>query len=521
MGRRCAFSLPSGELSRRLGYVGGAVLLATVGAWLVLRQVGPWLIEAAPDSRIARALIAVVAGTRQAPVADRLDFFDQWLSLALASGVLVSLGIAGAALAVRAGLHRRSAPAFNVAVFGLAALAIVGRDISFFMEPRFWAEEGSVYFQAALDRPALEALLAPHQGYFDIVANVAGLLATVPSLEAAPLVTTVIAFLVQLALVAAILLSNAPFLKSSLAKALAVVAVVIAGSNSFEIWLTTTNSHYYFPVLVFLVLCQEKGPGSGRSIRVLTAGFAGLASVIACFLLPLFLVRYYLRQQREDLLLFGVLGLATLVQLAAIDASYTHILFSGAGSDAGAPTRFVAGVPPDRVLRTILGYGLTNPIVADYSAPASLAVGAASIVLMVVAATRLGTTTWHFLAALWIVIVLSVVSSLQMTGGPRYAYAPAGIFLLFLLAVAFDDRAALLIRRLSVGLFGIAIAVWIAWYQTGLDVLHEQAWPAWAEEVRAWRSDPSRTDLQIHPDWDFQREQGITWVVRIDRAPTR
>jgi hypothetical protein len=250
------------------------------------------------------------------------------------------------------------------------------------------------------------------------------------------------------------------------------------------------------------------------------AGFSGLASVTACFLLPLFLVRYLQRRQREDLVLFGVLGLATLAQLAAIDASYTHFLFAAPAADAAAaPPRFVAAIPIATMLRIMASYGITNPIVADYAAPASLAVAAGTLVVMLYAASRRLGATWHFVAALWILIVLSVAASLGMSGDPRYAYAPAAIFALFLLAIVFDDAAATLVRRLSVGLICLATAVWIASYRTGLQSVRDPSWPSWAAQVRAWRADPSRTAVQIHPDWGFQRDAGIVWLVHIDHVP--
>ena len=143
------------------------------------------------------------------------------------------------------------------------------------------------------------------------------------------------------------------------------------------------------------------------------------------------------------------------------------------------------------------------------------------MLLSVSAALRRGASSWHFLAALWILIVLSVAASLGMTGDPRYAYAPAAIFALFLLALAFDGAAAPALRRLSAALFCLAMAIWIASYRTGLQSVRDPAWPSWAAEVAAWRSDPARTALRIHPDWAFQREQGIVWQVQVDRSQAR
>ena len=59
-----------------------------------------------------------------------------------------------------------------------AAAALVLRVPEVVLEPRFWAEEARVYFVYALNNPAGSALLAPHQGYYSLVPNLATWLAT-------------------------------------------------------------------------------------------------------------------------------------------------------------------------------------------------------------------------------------------------------------------------------------------------------------------------------------------------------
>src|SRR5689334_15433468 len=96
------------ELWQRLVLGAAAVLVTSVVGWPVLRSAGPWLINASTESRVLRAVIGVFGGLRSVPVDERVASFEQWLVLAVVSGVVVGLGLAGAALAVRAGLHRRS-----------------------------------------------------------------------------------------------------------------------------------------------------------------------------------------------------------------------------------------------------------------------------------------------------------------------------------------------------------------------------------------------------------------------------
>jgi len=424
--------------------------------------------------------------------------------------------LAVAALSTCVGPHQKSTFAFNALLCVAAAVVIAVRDPSFLIQPRFWAEEGAVYFQSALDRPPLEALFAPHQGYFSLIANVGGILATLPSLEYAPLVTTMIAFIIQLSLVIAIALSNAPFLKSALSKTLASAALILVGARG-DLWFTTISSQQFFPVLVFLILCHDKYGGRGLWLRAVVISLSGLASVTACFLLPLFLIRYIQRRQTEDRLLFSVLAASTAIQLAVIAYSYL-VLGQTTYYDPSSQVRFASPVPLSYLPVRIAYYAIQYPVLGRYQGlVASFGINVAAVLLMIYAATRRCADYWHFLGAIWVLTVFSVLGSIQMNGGPRYAYAPSCIFALFLLAIAFDEAVAPLFRRLSVVLFAIAMVVWVPYYRSGLDGFRNPAWPSWAEEVRAWRSDPSHSALYIHPDWPSQRKQGLAWVVRIKR----
>jgi hypothetical protein len=48
----------------------------------------------------------------------------------------------------------------------LGVLVMFFRAPSFFFEPRFWGEEGIIYFSNAFNNPWYKALFTPHLGYF-------------------------------------------------------------------------------------------------------------------------------------------------------------------------------------------------------------------------------------------------------------------------------------------------------------------------------------------------------------------
>src|SRR5512133_505488 len=91
-------------------------------------------------------------------------------------------------------------------IAGCLAVA-VARCPQLLASPRFWAEEGRDYFAYAFAHGPLAGLLASHLGYYALVTNASAALASVVPLEHAPLVTTAIALLVQLAVSALVLTS--------------------------------------------------------------------------------------------------------------------------------------------------------------------------------------------------------------------------------------------------------------------------------------------------------------------------
>ena len=81
----------------------------------------------------------------------------------------------------------------------LAAAIVMGlRAPQFLTAPRFWAEEGSIYFAHAWSHPWWETLWLAPPGYLTLWANGAAVLATrMVGLSAAPLITTRVAMRVQ------------------------------------------------------------------------------------------------------------------------------------------------------------------------------------------------------------------------------------------------------------------------------------------------------------------------------------
>ena len=403
-----------------------------------------------------------------------------------------------------------------VVVFGL----IVFRDVSLFIEPRFWAEEATQYFRTAYTSSVFNALIAPHQGYYSLWENLAGVLATIPPLERAPDVTTGMALLVLLAILAAIMLNTSFALDFPLKKAIACLSVVVVGATG-EIWLTVTNSHYYFQLLLFVILIDNKDNTVKRNLWYATTVVAGLSSPGANFLAPLFLLKYWRKRDRADLVLFLILAATSVVQLLAVlysdliikDYAYYGLRFSSHSN------------LPDSIY-WILYYGTDYPIFGyllrgsqsggSWSALLGLPVSAALLLSLFLARRRLNDYL-EFPLAVLILTSLSVLTSMGGRGGARYAYSAAVIVALQLLAQASDVKLNLGARLIAGVLLLASISYWCVDFWPGFQQFHDQRWPTWSSEVRAWRADPSR-NLQVWPIWEDQTAAGVAWTLRLPPA---
>jgi hypothetical protein len=395
----------------------------------------------------------------------------------------------------------------HVAVIAAVIIVMVYREPSLFSSPRFWAEEGSIYFFEAFHSPWYQALFSAHRGYYSLFPNFATLLAAraVP-LENAPLVTVIASFLAQLLPFVLVMFRLEGTLRPVQQILLCLVIVFVAQMG--VVWLNTITTQYHFAIVVFLILIaghERVSHGWTIADRVLVA-VCGLTGVIACFLLPVFIMRWLRERNRNLLVLTLILGFASVVQLF-------FMMFS----QSDAPNRFVAPEgyliaafwARDSLVLPVLGFRSGQALV-----PGPLALAAATAILtaaFIVAIRSSRRESILVLASFLIVSVLSLLGSLWMAGGWRYAYAP-GVILMSLFVINGVDGQYRLVRIVSLFIVVLSLASWVPAYHRALEHWVNPNWPRWSEEVRMWRETPERP-LRIWPQW-----RGAQWTVSL-RSP--
>ena len=390
-----------------------------------------------------------------------------------------------------------------------------------FLEPRFWAEEGSVFFQYAVEKPWYAALCAPHQGYYSFLINLATLLARFVPIDYAPCVTTYTAFIVQLIPYAVILWGRSRHWDNFFKKIISCSIVLHCPAYSGEIWLNTTNMHFHLAVVSFLILMEPVDEGMTRVRSLIYRGLLvvnGLTCVVSVFLLPVYIFAAYSEKRKERIVQTGILFACLLVQTAAF-------LYEWKVGDTAIRTPVVQ----DHWVRYLAGmyllWGIQFPLGGWY---AYLSKFAMALIIALTALTAFPPggkrdddrlMVVKTLGAYCVVMGLSLLTSSKLMGSPRYTYAPAVMLLFFYYFTMISARGFLLksfamLMLLVSGISGVGM------YKFSMKRYNDyERWPHWHNEVQKWRADP-KEGLMLWPQETKDAWKGHyrgRWQVRLDK----
>jgi hypothetical protein len=194
-------------------------------------------------------------------------------------------------------------------LWALFAALVLLRFPFMFRAPTFYAEEGIVYFRYALEHDIWDALTASHIGYYSLVSNLGGVLASWVPLRFAPLITSL--FGLVFPTVCAHLLIEYEISLRSRAWALAVLVFTVTMRAE---WSSTIHSQFWLAAAMTLLLgsTAPRGPAAKclQGTLVLVAAATG---VVSCLLAPIFgLASLRLRERR-----FAVIAITLAAALGA------------------------------------------------------------------------------------------------------------------------------------------------------------------------------------------------------------
>jgi hypothetical protein len=393
--------------------------------------------------------------------------------------------------------------------------AIVLRDPYLLAHPRFWAEEGTSYFQSALSHSVLGGLLnvtaAPHNPYFHAVPQISTVLAAhLSPLERAPLVTTLSWALVLYGVELVAVYSRAE-LMDPLPVRLSVIVAPLLAVGAAENWGNTLGAHFYADVALLLLLLEApRVEGRRRAAGLVAFVFFAFITPSAFLVAPaaVALCASSWKARRGYAI---ALGASLLLQ----------VLVRTTGGFPGRTLLVSAALPHVFVAKLLLWPFFGASVANAYGAWAlALSEGrflafafAVAIVggAIFVAAARWGARdesarvllfTWLAAAGGYLFLGLGVERGhlASVYNGGRYAFLPSMIAVMFLAHVVWGMQGN---TRRSKVLFGVALAaalvVGVAEYPFPPGVETFMHGPRWLPEVKKFRSDPTYDRLQIAP----------------------
>jgi len=394
----------------------------------------------------------------------------------------------------------------------LIAVLMVSRAPHLVLDPRFWAEEATMYFSYARQSGVIASLLFISTGYpsyLNISANIpATIAANLAPLSVAPLVTTWWAFLIQLIPFVLVLFGNSRIWVTR-PQRLLVSALLLFGPPvvTGEVWLNSTNSQVFCGIIGVILLC-ERTDGQTRVVvwlyRALLV-FCALSGPYTIFLAPAYIVKARLEGTAEAKRHAWMVVTAVLIQAVAhvltrVGFPYAPNRLAGGHWGVRLTTMFFNGV-----VYTIFGYDLGPRIAQELGILRVARQHAESIQFMRLAGWNsllgLSAIVWSLLyrprRSFDVVLPVALVSLLiplyflTAGAGSRYIVVPGTVLLLAFFSRSLNPSAKLR-RRLCGLVIAVSLAAGVAAFWRDVPKVfrplgHTRGRPSWSSEVAKWR----------------------------------
>jgi hypothetical protein len=386
-------------------------------------------------------------------------------------------------------------------------LVIVFRDPSLFLDPRFWAEEGALYFQSALVSPGLKDFFSPAVGYYSLFVKMAVYLALFVPIEYAPLITTVMSGLVMLTCMVLIMTSSNDFLSGVGAKS--TFALMLLFVSSGELWLNTITSQFWFPIGVLFLTIDKTGRSFVEVLwRYIFIFLAAMTGVMSFFLLPFVVLLLLFGDQSSRahltrilvLLILGLILQLILILLFGFGFELANVEMQGGD-------RLDDSFSIYKIIKSLLGYYVVYPFTGLYLFDEM------PVLYYVVAVHALFSMIFIFLFKSWSIesfgILITIVGvslatialSVGTAGGLRYAFMVNAMVLLLIFSSVEK------VTPISSGISLLAVQLLaVAWLTATFEFRYKTYdfsspdWPSWraqlsgkdcvVKDVAIWPSEP-------------------------------
>ncbi len=388
---------------------------------------------------------------------------------------------------------------FRISLLFVCIVLIGFREPALLLHPRLWAEEGCVFYQFALHHSVYKIFTTAHVGYLTLFNSlVSAMQAKVFSVENAAVVSTYIGFFIQLIPIYIILFSKNKFWDNPLKKMLCVLMITIVMAP--ELMLNTTNSHFIFGLITFLIMIVSTNKISKiKKYFFRTLLFIGALTGPASMLIaPVFLLKAYHQKSKEKYIQALIIIICAISQLTVI----LYAIFYNNTYNRLSTHNYK---------HTLYAFFVDNFSTLPHTSTSYLHIilfflgicfGVFMAVLYVFIFIKNRPDTNYLIALISILIVgtFSTLGSLNMEGSPRYGYIPTCIFIILLINESFKLNRYKIKYITSFALL-ICLLTNTAYYRYGMRNVYKADYPKWVDEVAKWRID-STYSPRVHPGSD-------------------
>ena len=193
------------------------------------------------------------------------------------------------------------------------------RSPDIFNQGRFWAEDGSLYFQNALKNSFLEnffKIYKPTVGYYNLFSRITALVSSKFTLEIAALVNVYLSYSVLIYIFFLILVNNSYLYNKNIEKFAYCLLVVVCPTFVPEIWVNSVNAQIYLSVAAIFILYSKNIQNLFfKYLNPIILFIGGFSSVYVFFLTPFFFIKYKFLKDKYNLINLIILFVSFIFQL--------------------------------------------------------------------------------------------------------------------------------------------------------------------------------------------------------------
>jgi hypothetical protein len=380
-------------------------------------------------------------------------------------------------------------------------LVIACRETDLLVTPRLWAEEGKIFYSFALHHSVWQTFTTPLVGYLTLFNSIVSTLqAKIFPVEMAPAVSTYAGFFVQLIPILIIVFTTHPFWNTPLKKILLGITIILVTAP--ELWLNTTNAHFFFGLITFLILVIPTAQLSLTKkwcFRILLV-LGNLTGPASMFLTPVFFMQAYFERSREKYIQIIIQTLCAIIQASVVMYSLMY---------QNEYHRLEHYNLPVTLYHFFIDHFSLNIILLSMNDMRNIGILVAIYFIYLFIKKRKNREHLVFMTAFIISAIFSTAGSLKMEGSPRYGYITTCILLILIITDAFEllnskKKAGYIVSAIVV----LTLTINALYYKSRQTEVYSPDFPAWKQEIAKWRSDSTYLP-KIHPVYPSD-----TWYVK-------